>query len=152
MDAGDAIAIVAVVISLMSVYFSWRSARASDVSAAAAEKSANADHEQLMILVRDREQAAERARLHPWSARANGTGQWVVRYQGPGAYNVRVDVSSDSLVGNVTARTTASSHLVDGEEFTLQVSNRRPSSFKAEISWAESDEWEAARISQPLAL
>ena len=159
MDAGDWIAIVALLVAAGSVYYAWRSARASEGSAAAAkrsadaaEKSAHADLEQLQLALNEREKANQLASSRPWVAESTGRDHWVVKFRGEEAYDVRVDVEHRQ-VGKHQVSCATPEHMVGGDQFTLRVSNRYGfGPPKVQISWAESDEWEANRLSQPIQL
>lgn len=103
-----------------------------------------------MLQLESREQAQARAQDHSWTARLVERNYWMVRYQGPGAYEVRV-TAAESLMGS-SLKCSPPSRLADGDEFTLRAVNRWGLAIRAEVSWAESDEWEAARLKRELAL
>lgn len=84
----------------------------------AAEKAADAGHEQLQILLQDRKEVAQRQSLTPWSLIQVSGKRYVVRHDGPDAYEV--DISGGFMV-NVDEGVDLGGPVRDGMEFGIAV-------------------------------
>lgn len=149
MDAGDVIAIAAIVVSLGSVYFARKSVKSSDRSAKAAERSADAAHALLQMEIQDRAQTDLGRRLNIWRADQVDERAWSIRLDAAVAYRVEVDTHGShvrvSRPSDPSGPMFRNDHLL--LETTLAVWDRRVT-----VMWSESEEPGSRVLRKPMVL
>lgn len=153
MDAGELIATAAVAISLVSVYFSWRSSRSSDRSATAAEASADAarrtaavDEANLEVARQERAAADLERRLNVWHHRRVSMDAVEFKFLGAEAHHVFFEAN---VVLKVERRKgDPQSPMYKGDR--MIVVTQDPSSWNRRITvaWAESEGSDMKRLSK----
>jgi hypothetical protein len=131
------------------MFFAWRSAKSSDRSAKAAERSADVDHALLQLETQDRAQADLEQRLSIWRTAQVDEGTWAIQLEAPVAYRCEVDVHGSNVRasrwGGASGPMFRGDHLII--ETTLVVWDRRVT-----IIWAESSGPDSELLRKPLIL